>query len=259
MWLRRCVTASLFRTASYEIRDLRLGAGEELFRRRSLRARFALRFGDNRIDEERDSYRSTLVREAFNSPFWPFVLVTTSVGQEGLDFHLYCHAVVHWNLPANPVDLEQREGRVHRYKGHAIRKNLAASIRTRHSPPEDGDPWEALFRKGLTGEIGPPTTSFRAGSSLRARRRFERLVPTLPFSRDEARLAALKRSLAAYRLAFGQPRQEDLIAFLGRSLGDDEVDTSPRSSASTSRRLRRRSWLGDAADPSRVGNDSVGE
>ncbi len=69
--------------------------------------------------------RSSEVRDAFNSPFWPFVLATTSVGQEGLDFHLYCHAVVHWNLPGNPVDLEQREGRVHRYKGHAVRKNLA--------------------------------------------------------------------------------------------------------------------------------------
>ena len=52
------------------------------------------------------------LRRAFNSPFWPFVLTSTSVGQEGLDFHLYCHAVVHWNLPSNPVDLEQREGRV---------------------------------------------------------------------------------------------------------------------------------------------------
>ena len=68
------------------------------------------------------------MRTAFNSPFWPFVLATTSVGQEGLDFHQYCHAVVHWNLPANPVDLEQREGRVHRYKGHAIRKNIARCI-----------------------------------------------------------------------------------------------------------------------------------
>ena len=38
------------------------------------------------------------MREAFNSPFWPFVLATTSVGQEGLDFHQYCHAVVHFGL-----------------------------------------------------------------------------------------------------------------------------------------------------------------
>jgi len=36
---------------------------------------------------------------------------TTSIGQEGLDFHYYCRKIVHWNLPSNPVDLEQREGR----------------------------------------------------------------------------------------------------------------------------------------------------
>src|SRR5690606_20730149 len=68
------------------------------------------------------------ISTAFNSPFWPFVLTSTSVGQEGLDFHLWSHAVVHWNLPANPVDLEQREGRVHRYKGHAVRRNVAATM-----------------------------------------------------------------------------------------------------------------------------------
>ncbi len=55
-----------------------------------------------------------------------FVLASTSVGQEGLDFHAYCHAAMHWNLRSNPVDLEQREGRVDRYKGHALRKNVAA-------------------------------------------------------------------------------------------------------------------------------------
>jgi hypothetical protein len=65
------------------------------------------------------------VRAAFNSPFWPLALTTTSVGQEGLDCHAYSHAVVPWNLPTNPVDLEQREGRIHRYKGHAVRKNVA--------------------------------------------------------------------------------------------------------------------------------------
>nr|WP_270246095.1 helicase-related protein [Coprococcus sp. AM11-30B] len=41
----------------------------------------------------------------------PFVLATTSIGQEGLDFHNYCCVIMHWNLPSNPIDLEQREGR----------------------------------------------------------------------------------------------------------------------------------------------------
>lgn len=233
------------RTATYEVRDFASDGTEELFHKRAFRARFALRFGDNRIDEERDSYRPTLVREAFNSPFWPFVLVTTSVGQEGLDFHLYCHAVMHWNLPANPVDLEQREGRVHRYKGHAVRKNLAAAYPRAGLAASDGDPWKALFAEGTKhrakGENDlVPSWVFTSGPA-----RIERLVPTLPFSRDEARLMALKRSLAAYRLAFGQPRQEDLIAFLDHSLGDEEVarvsealriDLAPPKAAAAGRR-----------------------
>jgi hypothetical protein len=209
------------RTASYEVHDL--GDAEDPTRKRAFRARFALRFGDNRVDEEKDSHRPTLVREAFNSPFWPFVLVSTSVGQEGLDFHLYCHSVTHWNLPSNPVDLEQREGRVHRYKGHAIRKNLAAAYPRVAFANKDGDPWQPLFAEGTAHRAQGkndlvPNWIFTDGPA-----RIERVAPVLPFSRDAARLAALKRSLAAYRLAFGQPRQEDLVAFLGRSLSDDEV------------------------------------
>jgi hypothetical protein len=130
---------------------------------------------------------------------------------------------VHWNLPANPVDLEQREGRVHRYKGHAIRKNLAAAYRRAAYDSEADDPWDVLFAEGARHRSATendlvPSWIFDAGPA-----RIERLVPTLPFSRDETRLLALKRSLAVYRLAFGQPRQEDLIAFLEKSIGPEEV------------------------------------
>ena len=92
-----------------------------------MRTRFAVAFGNQRLEEGGEA-RIESVSTAFNSPFWPFVLTSTSIGQEGLDFHLWCHAVVHWNLPYNPVDLEQREGRVHRYKGHAVRRNVASTL-----------------------------------------------------------------------------------------------------------------------------------
>ena len=59
----------------------------------------------------------------------PFVLASTSVVQEGIDFHWWSHSVIHWNLPSNPVDFEQREGRVNRFAGHAVRKNVAESRR----------------------------------------------------------------------------------------------------------------------------------
>ena len=42
----------------------------------------------------------------------------------------------------------------------------------------------------------------------------ERHILSLPFSREETRLSWLNRSVALYRLAFGQPRQDDLLALL---------------------------------------------
>jgi hypothetical protein len=58
--------------------------------------------------------RSDELRNAFNSPFWPHVLATTSVGQEGLDFHAWCSRILHWDLCPSPLELEQREGRIQR-------------------------------------------------------------------------------------------------------------------------------------------------
>ena len=91
-----------------------------------IRTVFALRFGHLRTEND-ENISEDMVRAAFNSPFRPFLLTSTSIGQEGLDFHPWCHRLVHWNLPGNPVDLEQREGRVHRYKGHAVRRNVATA------------------------------------------------------------------------------------------------------------------------------------
>ncbi len=51
----------------------------------------------------------------------------------------------------------------------------------------------------------------------------ERHVPVLPLSRDAAKAQRLRRSLAVYRLAFGQSRQEDLVAYLSEALSEDQV------------------------------------
>jgi hypothetical protein len=193
-----------------------------------MRCRFALRFGDLRDDKDTTLARAGTVREAFNSPFRPFVLATTSIGQEGLDFHTWCHAVVHWNLPSNPVDLEQREGRVHRYKGHAVRKNLARAYglaALQEGWNRQGDPWSYLFdraraeRPGGASELWPYWVFEVEGGA-----RVERRVPLLPLSREVEQLQRLKRSLALYRLVFGQPRQEDLLAHLSAHLGEAEAE-----------------------------------
>ena len=83
--------------------------GERLQRdQKRLRTIFAQRFGHIRTEDEK-TLSQDVVRAAFNSPFRPFVLASTSIGQEGLDFHPWCRRLVHWDLPGNPVDLEQRE------------------------------------------------------------------------------------------------------------------------------------------------------
>src|SRR6266436_2462205 len=146
--IQRSLAIRTVALAADDIRVAASGASVDMESRR-LRARFALRLEGDESDGLEGATRRDQVREAFNSPFWPFVLATTSVGQEGLDFHPYCHAVVHWNLPANPVDLEQREGRVHRYKGHAVRRNLAACYAPDSLLIGKENVWDALFQLGL--------------------------------------------------------------------------------------------------------------
>ena len=176
-------------------------------------SRYALRFGSTR--QSQDEARLPEVRSAFNSPFWPFVLATTSVGQEGIDFHWWCHSVVHWNLPTNPVDFEQREGRVDRYKGHAIRKNVAAAHRSAALASDVVDPWTAVFEAAAAEDdhgLGDLTPYWMYPGDAQQQRR----IMALPLSRDEEQWARLQESLALYRLAFGQPRQEDMLATLQR-------------------------------------------
>lgn len=225
------IGALTLRTASLRVDEITAApyARDVTPKNESMRIRFAMRFGDERSDEEVVSTlagapagtRKERVRAAFNSPFWPFVLISTSVGQEGLDFHHYCHAITHWNLPSNPVDLEQREGRVHRYKGHAVRKNLATAYAIKALRQTESDVWETAFALGKFGRPAKendlvPYWLFPGDAKI------ERHVPMLPFSREVERLHGLRRALAIYRMVFGQSRQEDLISYLLTHIPESE-------------------------------------
>jgi ERCC4-related helicase len=50
----------------------------------------------------------------FNTPFYPEILVASSVMAEGVDLHLNCRHVIHHDLCWNPSTLEQRTGRIDR-------------------------------------------------------------------------------------------------------------------------------------------------
>lgn len=221
---------SVLRLRSSSLRVDRIEVESESVRidTHSMRSRFAVRFGDAPAEGEdgQAPARPGQVKDAFNSPFWPFVLATTSLGQEGLDFHAYAHAIVHWDLPSNPVDLEQREGRLHRYKGHAVRKNLAGQFGLPAMPDPTArampDPWETLFqradRERPEGETQVVPYWVQRGAA-----HLERHVPLFPLSREQESLQRLLHSLVLYRLAFGQPRQEDLVAYLSQRIPPEET------------------------------------
>jgi hypothetical protein len=178
-------------------------------------------------DEAGAVARKENVLASFNSPFKPFVLASTSVGQEGLDFHTWCHSIIHWNLPSNPVDMEQREGRVHRYKGHAVRKNVATRYGERlFNLPCDThtDPWQRLFEiaiseraQGVSDLVPYWIFEVEGGAKI------ERRIMSLPLSRDELRYRRLRKGLALYRMVFAQPRQEDLLNYLTEVFGDERA------------------------------------
>lgn len=221
---KRIQSVLSLRTSQVNIDEIKRRGSKLSVKPFNIRSRFALRFGNVKGDDDK-TFRPSSVRDAFNSPFKPFVLASTSIGQEGLDFHQWCHAVVHWNLPSNPVDLEQREGRVHRYKGHAIRKNIAEKYGLRALQGFDGgDPWQKLFEKA-SDEKRPGQNDLIPYWIFEGSARVERRIPLLPYSREEKKLKVLKHSLALYRAVFGQPRQEDLINILKKN-GWSSGDTS---------------------------------
>lgn len=159
--------------------------------------------------------RSEEIRSAFNTPFWPFVLATTSVGQEGLDFHSWCDRLGHWDLCSSPVDLEQREGRVQRFGGLTVRRPLAEQLGKDALTAARRDltsPWDSVatsanaeFKNDETG-LTPWWTL--PGAELK------RHLFALPQSRDIDRFAKLKTQRLLYRVALGQPDQEDLVELL---------------------------------------------
>ncbi len=168
-------------------------------------------------EENAGPARPDEIRQSFNSPFWPHILATTSVGQEGLDFHTWCARVLHWDLPSNPLDMEQREGRIQRYAGLSIRRRLGALLGADAlALSTDGteSPWSklaGLAEERLTDPAGLSPWWVLPGARVQ-RHLFHR-----PFSRDTDRYTLLREQRFIYRLALGQPNQEDLLEILAKS------------------------------------------
>ena len=159
--------------------------------------------------EEDDSIEA--LREKFNSPLLPFVLSTTSIGQDGLDFHKYCRRIMHWNIPHNPIDLEQREGRINRRLCLSVRQSLAEYYKTETFDTDDI--WKEMFDKakeklGINDDSGlVPYWSL----GNKQKQSIERFIPLYDMSTDLTKYEILLKKLLFYRISLGNPHQEELI------------------------------------------------
>ncbi|MBY2950946.1 C-terminal helicase domain-containing protein [Rhizobium leguminosarum] len=175
--------------------------GTKKFARARVHAAMPFSGAQSRGGGKSEEIRSDGIRRAFNSPFWPHVLATTSIGQEGLDFHVWCDRVIHWDLPRDPVDFEQREGRVDRYGSLSVRRALAEQFGNGIESAA-ASPFEEIFKRARKA----PRTAFgleRWWSPLDHKPRsftFE-----TPLTMAGVRFNRLRDDLMRYRLALGQP------------------------------------------------------
>lgn len=184
-----------------------------------MRSHYAVGFTKGEGDDAKKVNRKESIRNAFNSPLRPFVLATTSIGQEGLDFHNYCRKIMHWNLPSNPIDLEQREGRINRFKCLAIRQNIADLY---GDIPFDKDIWSEMFHAASEKEKQENHSDlvpyWCMGKAQNVK--IERIVPMYPMSKDGINYERLIKVLSLYRLTLGQARQEELLEYLFSEFDD---------------------------------------
>ncbi|MCA1393764.1 DEAD/DEAH box helicase [Bradyrhizobium sp. IC3123] len=192
-----------------------------------LRAHAALAFAGQEAAKS-GTLRPNQLQAAFNSPFWPHVLTTTSVGQEGLDFHVWCSRVVHWDPPSDPISLEQREGRVARFASLSVRRALARMYEEAALSRAEGEsfrsPWSRII------EIAKGYAKDRQGNAPGLRPwwvmkngQYTRVVLAPLHSAETIRFDDLTEELALYRLAFGQPDPHQFVKKLAGKLTLPEI------------------------------------
>lgn len=184
------------------------------------------------LDAQRDE-RSARI-ERFKSDPTVRVLLSSEVGSEGLDFQETCHVLVNWDLPWNPMVVEQRIGRLDRL-GQRSEKILIFSF---SCPGTIEDLMlDRLYRRigvfertigvlepvlgqeirELTDKLFDPRLTKQQREELIE----ERALALERRARDEAQLEAESANLVGYDEYFSE--QIDRIRRLGRFVTGEEL------------------------------------
>lgn len=130
---------------------------------------------------------------------------------------MWCDTLIHWDLCSNPVDLEQREGRIQRYGGLSIRRAIADRFgRKALKDTQFGEsPWDTLA--SFAEQARPRDPSGLSPWWIFQGAQIHRYVFDVPLSAQDQQLSWLQKQRLLYRLVLGQPNQEDLVEYLANN------------------------------------------
>lgn len=149
--------------------------------------------------------RLNATRDAFNSPFWPMIVTTTSKGQEGYDFDRYSHRIMHYSIPNSPTIFEQRDGRVDRRLSLLARKKMVELYGDNHKTASTF--WKNLFAEPAAqgySDLSPLWCVQNYTGNLKQ----QRIVPFFPYSAQHIAYKRLLNAKNKYRRAFGLPNEK---------------------------------------------------
>ena len=127
-------------------------------------------------------------------------------------------------MPANPVDFEQREGRINRFKNLAIRQNLAIKYMSKLVDADSATIWDQLFQLAIEIEKGDKSDLVPYWHVEPENIFIERQVPTISYNKEVRKLKNLLRTISVYRISLGQPRQEELVKHLIENFDEKEIE-----------------------------------
>lgn len=177
----------------------------------SVPCHFARRFspdsGDNGASgsSRKGKENQAKIQHAFNSPFWPMMLITTSMGQEGVDLDQYCSRIMHYSLPSNPMSFEQRDGRIDRRRSLLARRIMVEQYGTSTGIPFEQF-WQWWFTQGADVSGMYPDW---VQTAISDRWTLERIVPFFPLSREYELYQKLLLWKNTYRKKMGIPTERD--------------------------------------------------
>lgn len=165
--------------------------------------------GEATGDASEKAYK--LTQDAFNSPFYPFVLFAGRGAQEGFDFHTYCLRLMHLTLPRGAVSFDQRQGRIDRFRSLLVRRRVAELFGNPCIADENAlHHMFAILEQEKRGMVPIwkedeifPNWQIKEHETFQSKYHFERMVPVIPYTEEYLEYKQMLHHLHSYRSTIG--------------------------------------------------------